>query len=158
MAFAVIEPARLPLDTPERTDPLDDAYSGFTHVADRAVAHALLRTQPLDHARGHHYQGPRRLPGPDSHRQAASNLSLYVMWFSFPHGARAVSAHSIQAEAAVLAAPGTATKRIRNARAGTSALAVLVHGGAVREARLASRASRGWSVFREHHYSRWDLD
>jgi len=82
MAFAVIEPARLPLDPPEQTDPLDDAYSGFTHVADRAVAHALLRTQPLDHARGHHYRGPRRLPGPDSHRPAASNLSLYVMWSS----------------------------------------------------------------------------
>jgi hypothetical protein len=63
---------------------LDDAYSGFTHVADRTVAHAPLRTRPLDHARGHHYRGPRRLPGPDSHRQATLNLSLlYVMWFSF---------------------------------------------------------------------------
>ena len=50
------------------------------HVADRTIAHAPLRTRPLDHARGHHYQGPRRLPGPDSHRQAALNLSLlYVM-------------------------------------------------------------------------------
>jgi hypothetical protein len=63
---------------------LDDACSGFTHVADRTVAHAPLRTRPLDHARGHHYQGPRRLPGPDSHRQAILNLSLlYVMWLSF---------------------------------------------------------------------------
>jgi hypothetical protein len=50
------------------------------HVADRTIAHAPLRTRPLDHARGHHYRGPRRLPGPDSHRQAALNLSLlYVM-------------------------------------------------------------------------------
>ncbi len=30
----------------------DDAYSGFTRVADRTVASALLRTRPLDHARG----------------------------------------------------------------------------------------------------------
>src|SRR5439155_24702907 len=38
------------------------------------------RTRPLDHARGLRYRGPRRLPGPDSHRQAALNLSLpYVM-------------------------------------------------------------------------------
>ena len=54
----------------------DDAYSGFTCVADRAVDPAPLRTRPLDHARGLHYQRPRRLPGPDSHRQAALNLSL----------------------------------------------------------------------------------
>jgi hypothetical protein len=54
----------------------DDACSGFTCVADRAVAPAPLRTRPLDHARGHRYRGPRRLPGPDSHRQAALNLSL----------------------------------------------------------------------------------
>jgi hypothetical protein len=37
---------------------------------------APLRTRPLDHARGPRYRGPRRLPGPDSHRQAAPNLSL----------------------------------------------------------------------------------
>ncbi len=64
--------------------PFDDAYSGFTRVADRTVAHALLRTRPLDHARGHHYQGPRRLPGPDSHRQAALNLSLLYVIPTFP--------------------------------------------------------------------------
>ena len=55
---------------------LDDACSGFTHVADRTVASAPLRTRPLDHARGPRYQGPGRLPGPDSHRQAILNLSL----------------------------------------------------------------------------------
>jgi hypothetical protein len=55
---------------------VDDAYSGFTHVADRAVSPAPLRTRPLDHARGLRYRGPRRLPGPDSHRQAIVNLSL----------------------------------------------------------------------------------
>jgi hypothetical protein len=54
----------------------DDACSGFTCVADHAVDPAPLRTRPLDHARGLHYRGPRRLPGPDSHRQAALNLSL----------------------------------------------------------------------------------
>jgi len=76
MAFAVREPARHPLPHPNRGGSLDDAYSGFTHVADRTVASTPLRTQPLDHARGHRYQGPGHLPGPDSHRQAALNLSL----------------------------------------------------------------------------------
>jgi hypothetical protein len=81
------DPRRLPWPSPSRdrlgtllahpkAGPLDDACSGFTHVADRTVASAPLRTRPLDHARGHHYQGPRHLPGPDSHRQAALNLSL----------------------------------------------------------------------------------
>ena len=64
------------LPRPQTGGSLNDAYSGFTHVADRTVASAPLRTRPLDHARGHHYQGPRRLPGPDSHRQAILNLSL----------------------------------------------------------------------------------
>ena len=54
----------------------DDACSGFTHVTDRTVAPAPLRTRPLDHARRHSYQGPRHLPGPDSHRPAVLNLSL----------------------------------------------------------------------------------
>ena len=62
----------------------NDAYSGFTRVADRAVDPAPLRTQPLDHARGLHYQGPRRLPGPDSHRQAALNLSLRYVISTIP--------------------------------------------------------------------------
>ena len=75
VAFAVRGRARLPL-SPPAGGPLDDACSGFTHVADRAVDPAPLRTRPLDHARGLHYQGPRHLPGPDSHRQAALNLSL----------------------------------------------------------------------------------
>ena len=61
---------------PQRTGLHNDAYSGFTHVADRAIASTPLRTRPLDHARGHRYQGPRRLPRPDSHRQAIVNLSL----------------------------------------------------------------------------------
>ncbi len=89
------DPGRLPWPSPShdrlgtllarpQAGSLDDACSGFTHVADRTVASAPLRTRPLDHARGHHYRGPRRLPGPDSHRQAILNLSLlYVMWFSF---------------------------------------------------------------------------
>jgi hypothetical protein len=63
------------LNDPPEGGPLNDACSGFTHVADRTIDPAPLRTRPLDHARGHHYRGPRRLPGPDSHRQAAPNLS-----------------------------------------------------------------------------------
>jgi hypothetical protein len=83
----LLDQERLPWPSPSRdrlgslysrpqAGPLDDACSGFTCVADRAVAPAPLRTRPLDHARGLHYRGPRRLPGPDSHRQAALNLSL----------------------------------------------------------------------------------
>jgi hypothetical protein len=64
------------LSSRPQAGPLDDACSGFTCVADRAVAPAPLRTRPLDHARGLRYRGPRHLPGPDSHRQAALNLSL----------------------------------------------------------------------------------
>jgi hypothetical protein len=67
-----------------KTAVANDAYSGFTRVADRAVDPAPLRTRPLDHARGHHYQGPRRLPGPDSHRQAALNLSLLYVISTIP--------------------------------------------------------------------------
>jgi hypothetical protein len=64
-----------PTMTRPKAGPLNDACSGFTHVADRTIDPAPLRTRPLDHARGLHYRGPRRLPGPDSHRQAALNLS-----------------------------------------------------------------------------------
>ena len=75
VAFAVEEPARHPLSR-LAAELSNDACSGFTCVADRAIAPAPLRTRPLGHARGLHYRGPRRLPGPDSHRQAALNLSL----------------------------------------------------------------------------------
>ena len=61
--------------THPKAGPLNDACSGFTHVADHTVDPTPLRTRPLDHARGLHYRGPRHLPGPDSHRQAALNLS-----------------------------------------------------------------------------------
>jgi hypothetical protein len=75
MAFTAHKPARHPLFHLEGRG-CDDACSGFTHVTDRTVAPAPLRTRPLDHARGHSYQGPRHLPGPDSHRPAVLNLSL----------------------------------------------------------------------------------
>jgi hypothetical protein len=75
MAFTAHKPARHPLLPPTRRG-CDDACSGFTHVTDRTVAPAPLRTRPLDHARRHSYQGPRHLPGPDSHRPAVLNLSL----------------------------------------------------------------------------------
>jgi hypothetical protein len=80
MAFAVMESARHPHVPARRQVPFDDACSGFAHAADRDSRSAPLRTRPLDHARGLHYQGPGHLPGPDSHRLAALNLSLdYVM-------------------------------------------------------------------------------
>jgi hypothetical protein len=78
VAFAVDEPARLPLPRPDGAGLPDDARSGLTRVADRAVASAPLRTRPLDHARGPRYRGPRHLPGPHTHRQAAPNLSLLM--------------------------------------------------------------------------------
>src|SRR5450755_426778 len=85
-------PARYRLGTllapPEGGGIYDDAYSGFTHVADRTIAHAPLRTRPLDHARGHRYQGPRHLPRPDSHRQAALNLSLRYVMSTIPSSQR----------------------------------------------------------------------
>ncbi len=64
--------------------PLTTLAQASLRAADRAVASAPLRTRPLDHARGHRYRGPGRLPGPDSHRRAAPSLSLgYVMTNSF---------------------------------------------------------------------------
>ena len=71
------------------------------HVADRTIAHAPLRTRPLDHARGHHYQGPRRLPGPDSHRQAALNLSLLYVMSTIPSSQRRSSLGAHRAEICV---------------------------------------------------------
>ncbi len=69
MAFTAHKPARHPLFRPEGRG-CDDACSGFTHVTDRTVAPAPLRTRPLDHARGHSYKRPRHLPRPDSRRPA----------------------------------------------------------------------------------------
>jgi len=77
-AFRGLRPARTgsaPSRPARRRASLTTLHQGFTRVADRTIDPALLRTRPLDHARGHHYRGPRRLPGPDSHRQAALNLS-----------------------------------------------------------------------------------
>jgi hypothetical protein len=89
----------------------DDACSGFTCVADRTVAPAPLRTRPLGHARGLHYRGPRRLPGPDSHRQAALNLSLLRHGvLLLPHGAGPVPAHSSNP-----AASGRSNRRAKTA-------------------------------------------
>ncbi len=54
-----------------RWDSVDDACSGFATRCRPNGCSAPLRTQPLGHARGLHYRGPGRLPGPDSHRLAA---------------------------------------------------------------------------------------
>ncbi len=74
MAFALFERARLLLGRPKAVNV--DGAAGFTFVADRPVDPAPLRTRPLDHARGLHYRGPWRLPGPDFHRLAALSLSI----------------------------------------------------------------------------------
>jgi len=58
---------------------IDDA-AGFTSCCGLVSCPAPLRTRPLDHARGLHYRGPWRLPGPDLHRLAVLSFSLgYVM-------------------------------------------------------------------------------
>jgi hypothetical protein len=77
-AFRGLRPTRTgsaPSCPARRRASLTTLHQGFTRVADRTIDPAPLRTRPLDHARGLHYRGPRRLPGPDSHRQAALNLS-----------------------------------------------------------------------------------
>ena len=72
--------ARLPL-VPPNGGRLTTLQASL-HAADRPVAHpqgvivAPLRRRPLDRRREPHYRGPWRLPGPDSHRLAALNLSL----------------------------------------------------------------------------------
>ena len=75
MAFALRRQARLLLGPPEGGPRLTTLQASLL-VADWPVAPAPLRTPPLDHARGLHYRGPWRLPGPDSHRLAALSLSL----------------------------------------------------------------------------------
>jgi hypothetical protein len=74
MAFALWERARLLL-LHQTMDRRNDA-AGFTSCCGLVSCSVPLRTRSLDHARGHHYRGPWRLPGPDSHRQAALSLSL----------------------------------------------------------------------------------
>jgi hypothetical protein len=115
---------------PAKGGPLDDACSGFTHVADRAVASTPLRTRPLDHARGHRYQGPRRLPGPDSHRQAILNLSL---------GLRHVELLSITRPSSLGALHKSGTERVRSRSSLAEAAAPLLCG---RRSRLPRRRGR----------------
>ena len=62
------------LSTRRRTASHDAA--GFTSCCGLVSCSTPLRTPPLDDARGLHYRGPWRLPGPDSHRPAALSLSL----------------------------------------------------------------------------------
>src|ERR671924_982316 len=77
VAFAVDEPARLPLPPASRQD-------SVTTLVRASLALQTARSIPPRFAPGlsathggiTHYQGPRHLPGPDSHRQAAPNLSL----------------------------------------------------------------------------------
>ena len=74
MAFALREQARLLL-VHLTADRRNDA-AGFTSCCGLVSCSAPLRTRPLDHARGHHYRGPWRLPGPDSHRLVTLSLTL----------------------------------------------------------------------------------
>jgi hypothetical protein len=75
MAFAVSPTARHPLDPTKAGSASRRLLRLHSRCRPRDRS-APLRTRPLDHARGHHYQGPRRLPGPDSHRLAIVNLSF----------------------------------------------------------------------------------
>lgn len=73
MAFGLREQARLLL-VRVSADRRSDA-AGFTCCCGLASCSAPLRIHPRDHARGPHYRGPWRLPGPDFHRLAAVSLS-----------------------------------------------------------------------------------
>ena len=77
MAFALKEQARLLL-VRLSTDRRNDA-AGFTSCCGLVSCSAPLRTRPLNHARGPHYRGPWRLPGPDSHRPADNSFTLGYM-------------------------------------------------------------------------------
>jgi hypothetical protein len=80
---------------------LDDACSGFTHVADRTVARPRFAPGLSTTHGGFATKDPGVSPGPDSHRQAALNLSLGFTSCRTPslHGARAVWAHAWKATA-----------------------------------------------------------
>ena len=53
----------------------DDA-AGFASCCGPASCSAPLRRRPLDRRRGLRYRGPWRLPGPDFHRLAVTELAL----------------------------------------------------------------------------------
>jgi hypothetical protein len=76
MAFTQTPRARHPLHpTPKGRNKLTTLQASL-HATDRPFASTPLRTQPLNHARGLHYHRPWHLDRPDSHRQAALNLTL----------------------------------------------------------------------------------
>lgn len=76
MAFTVPLPARLPQPHPEGQGPLDDA-SQASLTLQTARSHQFRFAPDLSITHGNLATGdPRRLPGPDSHRQAIVNLSL----------------------------------------------------------------------------------
>ena len=75
MAFTHSERVRLLHLVLPKKDRANGA-AGFTSRYGLISCSTPLRTPPLDDARGPHYRGPWRLPGPDSHRLAALSLSL----------------------------------------------------------------------------------
>ena len=74
MAFARSTQARHPLSSRSHGS-LDDA-AGFASCCGPADCSTPLRRQPLDRQRRSRYQGPWRLPGPDSHRLVAVSFSF----------------------------------------------------------------------------------
>ena len=83
--------------------------AGFTSCCGLVTCSAPLRTPPLDDARGPHYRGPWRLPGPDSHRLAALSLSLsYVTTTSLSSWRPSCWTHSgLAGSPSITASPST---------------------------------------------------
>jgi hypothetical protein len=76
-AFRGLRPVRAgsaPPWPPQAVNNYDAA--DFASCCGPAVRSSPLRTPPLGDARGIHYRGPWRLPGPDSHRLVALSLSI----------------------------------------------------------------------------------
>ena len=104
----LLEPRHLPWPSPSRNGlgsprpacggwHFDDACSGFAARCGPASCSTPLRTRHLGRARGLPYQGPRRLPGPDSHRLVVLSLSFgYVTTTSLSSWRPHCGAHSAE--------------------------------------------------------------
>ena len=73
MAFTKSTQARHLLHPDVTAGSLDDA-ADFASCCGPAIRSTPLRPRPLNRTRRLHYQGPWRLPGPDSHRLAIESL------------------------------------------------------------------------------------
>jgi hypothetical protein len=150
MAFTHSERVRLLHLVLPKEDRANGA-AGFTSRYGLISCSTPLRTPPLDDARGPHYRGPWRLPGPDSHRLAALSLSLsYVTTTSMSSWRPSCWTHSeYRVRITRCRASGTAGTPATSTDVGPrfgspcAALAVCRRGGASASTRLAPNARMG---------------